>query len=97
MVGNVILQNNSTISGIKNAINMPDGSLTLGNSINDSVLIRGNVGLNVGYGTSLFEINYNAGDIYGTIDLNAYGKINVISGKTMCSVEEDGVMHTYLQ
>ena len=95
--GNVILQNNSTISGIKNAINMPDGSLTLGNSINDSVLIRGNVGLNVGYGTSSFEINYNAGDIYGTIDLNAYGKINVISGKTMCSVEEDGVMHTYLQ
>ena len=95
--GNVILQNNSTIFGTNNAISMADGSLTLGSDVNDSVIIRGNGGIRVGYGTNSFDINYNAGDIYGAIQLNTNGKINVIAGKTMVSVEENGVLHTYLQ
>ena len=94
---NVIIQNNSNITGNINAISMADGTLTLGDNVNDVLTIRGDTGINVGYGTNSFDVNYNAGDIYGPIELHTKGIIKVIDGKTMTSKEENGILHTYLE
>ena len=96
--GNVTVLGSSIFTGESCGIMMYKGTLTLKSDSSSSPIIRGNnsSGLSLGIeDASIF--NFNAGDIYGKFAPNLNGTINVADGKTMVSVEENGIIHTYLQ
>ena len=97
--GNVLILNSSSVIGEVYGIFMYDsgGTLTVGDSDDtEGPVIRGENSLGVYIGTGAV-FNYNSGDIYGTSAPRIDGTINVISGKTMTSVDENGVIHTFLE
>ena len=97
--GNVLILNSSNVIGEDYGIFMYDsgGTLTVGDSDDtEGPVIRGENSLGVSIGTGAV-FNYNSGDIYGTSAPRIDGTINVIAGKTMTSVDENGVIHTFLE
>ena len=97
--GNVFVQNSSTIYGYINGISMDSGVLTFYAGDEGFPVIHGqnDSGILMGYSNTNSIFNYNAGEIYGKRDVNINGTINVVAGKKMTSVIEEGIVHTYLE
>ena len=96
--GNVTVLGSSIFTGELGGIMMYKGTLTLESDSSSSPIIRGNNSSGLSLGTEDVSIfNFNAGDIYGKFAPNVNGTINVADGKTMVSVDENGIIHTYLQ
>ena len=97
--GNISVLNSSNITGNEFGLFMYDsgGTLTMGDSDSTGTPIitgKNKQGISMG-NASIF--NYNSGDIYGISAPIIDGKINVIYGKTIVNVNENGIIHTYLE
>ena len=95
----IILQNDCDIFGALYGILLFSGSLTLNGNESVYPIIRGAAyeGIRLINDENAILFNYYYGDIYGSLAPTINGKITLLDGKTMVSVEEDGVIHTYLQ
>ena len=99
-LGDAIISGSSTLNGQLYGVYLTSGgNLTLEQgSDGTSPIIRGNTSSGIYVGLESAGIfNFYAGDIYGAANLNINGTINVLEGKTMKTVNENSVYHTYLE
>ncbi len=97
--GDATIVGNSKLTGVLSGVHMYEGTLTLESDENSlAPVIKGTNNRGISLGTVQESVlNFYAGDIYGNSEIYVNGTINVLTGKTLTTVRENEIYHTYLK